>query len=238
MSAPRPTMVWSDFGGVLTSPIDEALDRVLAAAGLPEHAFLDAVRRVADDLAPHTGCAAAFEALERGRVSQAEWGRRVTAALAPDLIPRIDLTSFGDHWYTDRRIDTHLLAELHALRQQGTRIGLLTNSVAEWEPHRRALLHAAAPHLFPGLFDTVIASHVCGLSKPDPRILAHAERVAGVVPRQCLLIDDVAANCAAARARGWRAIHHVAAPTTVAALAALLASDAPSTGDESGTGGA
>ncbi|MFI1379260.1 HAD-IA family hydrolase [Embleya sp. NPDC020886] len=220
MTAARATadiVVWSDFGGVLTSPLDEALDRVLTAADLPADAFREAVRRVADDLAPGTGCTGDLEALERGRISQAEWGRRVTAALAP-RIPRIDLTRFGDHWYDGRRIDTRLLAHLRTVERPGVRIGLLTNSVLEWEPHRQALLHAAAPHLYPGLFDTVIASHVCGLSKPDPRIYAHAEATAGVRADRCVLIDDVPANCAAALARGWHTIVHTCTDTTIAAL--------------------
>ncbi|MGC0417178.1 HAD family hydrolase [Embleya sp. AB8] len=229
-------VVWSDFGGVLTSPLDEALARVLAAAEVPAEAFLDAVRRVALDLAPSTGCTAAFEAMERGRVSQAEWGRRVTAALGPAGTPRIDLGRFGDYWYEGRRIDTRLLGHLEVLKQRGLRIGLLTNSVLEWEPHRQALLHEAAPHLFPGLFDTVIASHVCGLSKPDPQIYALAETTAGVRADRCVLIDDVPANCTAARERGWRAIEHVSTEATIAALDSLLAADAEA--DSSGSASA
>jgi HAD superfamily hydrolase (TIGR01509 family) len=50
-----------------------------------------------------------------------------------------------------------------------------------------------------------------GLRKPDPEAFRGAARTLGVVPAECLLIDDRASNCAAARALGMDAVHFTSA---------------------------
>ncbi|MEV2215011.1 HAD family phosphatase [Streptomyces sp. NPDC050997] len=205
------TMVWADFGGVLTPPVDTALRHVADAAGMPVSELLAGIRRLADrdgvDL---------LELLERGRISQREWGRRLTAELAPAWVPRIDLGDFGDYWYADRPLNRPLYETLTGLRRRGFRLGMLTNSVREWEVHRAAMIPDQT------VFDRVIKSHETGLRKPDPEIYRLAEEAFGVAPRECLLIDDTEINCAAAADRGWRTVRHVDNGTTLAVLGELL----------------
>lgn len=55
-------------------------------------------------------------------------------------------------------------------------------------------------------FDALVASHEVGLRKPDPRIFAHAQALAGSAPGECLFIDDLPENVEAARACGWRGV--------------------------------
>ncbi|ONH37076.1 MULTISPECIES: HAD family phosphatase [Protofrankia] len=204
------SVVWCDFGGVLTSPIPEAFDRFVAAAGVPAAALRSAIDAVAGERGMRM-----IEPLERGLMTQHEWGLRVTAALAPEWTPRVDLTRFGDHWYEGRRMNNALLGCLADCRRRGLRVGLLTNSVAEWEPHRAALMPDA------GVFEVTINSHEIGLRKPDPEIYQTAEDAFGVAPRQCLLIDDTPVNCAAAQARGWQTILHSSPEQTLEHLARL-----------------
>ncbi len=54
------------------------------------------------------------------------------------------------------------------------------------------------------LFDDIVVSGDEGVAKPDPRIFAIAERRFGIEPQTLLFIDDVPANIAAARSRGWQ----------------------------------
>ncbi|MEU8782758.1 HAD family phosphatase [Streptomyces sp. NPDC048637] len=205
------TVVWADFGGVLTPPVGTALRQVADAAGIPVTELLAGIRRLADrdgvDL---------LELLERGRITQREWGRRLTAELAPAWVPRIDLGDFGDHWYADRPLNRPLYEMLTGLRRRGFRLGMLTNSVREWEVHRAAMIPDQT------VFDRVIKSHETGLRKPDPEIYRLAEEAFGVAPRECLLIDDTGINCSAAADSGWRTVHHVDNGTTLAALGELL----------------
>jgi putative hydrolase of the HAD superfamily len=205
------TAVWCDFGGVITSPVPEAFDRLARAAEVPAGVLLAAIDRVAADFG-----LTMLDPLELGLLAQDDWGRRVSAVLAPDWAPALDLSRFGDYWYIDRQVNTPLLDALAALRRAGVRVGMLTNSVREWEPHRRALV----PDV--GAFEFTINSFEVGLRKPDPAIYQLAEETFATPAERCLLIDDLTVNCAAARVRGWQTIEHQALPDTLTQLARLV----------------
>jgi len=55
-------------------------------------------------------------------------------------------------------------------------------------------------------FDALVTSHEVGVRKPDPRIFAHAQRLAGAHAHECLFIDDLAENVEAAWGCGWRGV--------------------------------
>lgn len=56
-------------------------------------------------------------------------------------------------------------------------------------------------------FDKMFISYRMGMVKPDPRIFSALIEQTGMVPAETLFIDDSAANCAAARAQGIKALH-------------------------------
>lgn len=66
-----------------------------------------------------------------------------------------------------------------------------------------------------------IASYLTGFMKPDPAIYLEAERRFGLEPARTVFIDDRAENVAAARDRGWQAVHHTDVDATFRALRAL-----------------
>lgn len=55
-------------------------------------------------------------------------------------------------------------------------------------------------------FDALVLSYEVGLRKPCADIYVHCHKVAGAKPQQCLFIDDLPGNVAAARACGWQGI--------------------------------
>jgi putative hydrolase of the HAD superfamily len=75
---------------------------------------------------------------------------------------------------------------------------------------------------FPHLFDAVVISSECGMRKPEAEIFRHAADLLGLPPEQCIFIDDIEANIAAAQACGMTGVHHVEAAQTAAALEDLL----------------
>ncbi|MBC7277293.1 HAD-IA family hydrolase [Nocardioides sp.] len=198
------TVVWCDVGGVLTSPVADAARGLVDAAGLTWTELWEAI----DEVAARFGLTG-MGPLETGLLSQSEWGTRVTELLPRR--PRIDLRRWDEHWYAGRAPNPDLLAGLATLRSTGVRVGLLTNSVREWEPHRALLFDERD-------FDGVVRSHDLGVRKPDPRIYAEAERILPAPVTATLLVDDTDENCAAARARGWRAVHHIDTAKTIAEL--------------------
>ena len=203
----RIRVVWVDFGGVLTSSVEDDLARVAARAGLSVEDLVGAMRRVAGD------GRGLLEQLETGLVTEREWGRRVEEALRPK-VSQVDLGEFGRHWHAGRAFNQDLYDALSAL--DGPKVGMLTNTIGEWERHRAGMI----PDL--GVFDRVIRSHEVGVRKPQPEIYALAEEAFGSDPAECLLVDDLPVNCAAARARGWTAVHHVDTASTLARLRAAL----------------
>jgi HAD superfamily hydrolase (TIGR01509 family) len=59
------------------------------------------------------------------------------------------------------------------------------------------------------IFEVVVDSGFVGLRKPDPAISELTlERLGGVPAEECLFIDDVDVNCAAARELGMSAVHY------------------------------
>jgi putative hydrolase of the HAD superfamily len=55
-------------------------------------------------------------------------------------------------------------------------------------------------------FDHLVLSHELGVRKPDPRVYAHCQRLAGRPAAECVFIDDLPSNVQAARACGWQGI--------------------------------
>jgi FMN phosphatase YigB (HAD superfamily) len=66
-----------------------------------------------------------------------------------------------------------------------------------------------------------LPSFEVGVMKPDEAIYREAERRFALDPARTVFIDDRAENVAAARVRGWQAIHHGDTEDTLQALRAL-----------------
>jgi len=60
------------------------------------------------------------------------------------------------------------------------------------------------------------------LTTPEQAIFLHAAEGLGLEPEQCVFIDDIEANVAAAAACGMTGVHHTDAAQTAAALRDLL----------------
>src|ERR1700723_1488801 len=120
--------------------------------------------------------AAEFEAILAARLLRLDGG----AVLAEGLLGRMfaALLPVPSMYHTIR-----------ALRGAGFSTALLSNS---WgcEEYPRAD--------FPGLFDTVVLSGEVGMRKPEPEIFLHAAQTLGLPPEDCVFIDDIEANVAAA----------------------------------------
>ncbi len=70
--------------------------------------------------------------------------------------------------------------------------GLLSNSWGGGYP----------TELFGEMFDAVVISSEVGMRKPEPRIFLHAAGLLGLDPQECIFIDDIQANIAAAEQTG------------------------------------
>lgn len=71
-------------------------------------------------------------------------------------------------------------------------------------------------------FDTVVASGDEGYVKPQPEIYEITAARLGVLPSECVMIDDIAEFCEGARAVGMRAIQYISNQQVIADLNALI----------------
>jgi putative hydrolase of the HAD superfamily len=152
-------------------------------------------------------------ALERGECSDAEFEQQLAAqllrvdggsVLAEGLLQRMFAASF----------QVPAMYELiRAVRAAGLRTALLSNSWGGTEYPRAD---------FPHLFDAVVISGECGMRKPEEEIYRHAAKLLGLPAEQCIFIDDIEANIAAAQACGMTGVLHVEAAQTAAEVKDLL----------------
>jgi putative hydrolase of the HAD superfamily len=60
------------------------------------------------------------------------------------------------------------------------------------------------------------------MRKPEPRIFRHAAQLLGLPPEECIFIDDIQANVAAAEQVGFTGVLHSIADGTRQRVAELL----------------
>jgi putative hydrolase of the HAD superfamily len=72
------------------------------------------------------------------------------------------------------------------------------------------------------MFDVVVISGEVGMRKPEERIFRHATGLLGLDPDECVFVDDIQVNVAAAEAVGMTAILHTDPAATLTRLGGLL----------------
>jgi putative hydrolase of the HAD superfamily len=201
----------SDFGGVLTTPLQAGFLAYQEETGVSLEQLGRAMAKATEEHGDHP-----LFMLERGEISEVEFRDRIE----PHLESGFDLTRLRT-LYFDRIVPNRPMIEfVREVRRRGTRTALLTNNVREWEPLWRSKL----PEI-DELFEVVVDSAFVGLRKPDPAIYELTlERLGdGVRPADCVFVDDLEVNCEAARALGMTAVRFVDADQAIPEIESALA---------------
>jgi putative hydrolase of the HAD superfamily len=201
----------SDFGGVLTSPLQAGFLAYQEETGVSLEQLGRAMAKATEEHGDHP-----LFVLERGEISEVEFRDRIE----PHLESGFDLTRLRT-LYFDRIVPNRRMIEfVRDVRRRGSRTALLTNNVREWEPLWRSKL----PEI-DELFEVVVDSAFVGLRKPDPAIYELTiERLGdGVRPADCVFVDDLDVNCEAARALGMTAVRFVNAEQAIPEIESALA---------------
>jgi putative hydrolase of the HAD superfamily len=215
----------TDWGGVLTTPILTTVRSWIEADGIDWVSYRDTMRswvaQAYDSDAenePGNGpenkhSPNPIHALERGECSGAEFEQILAARLL-----RVDGAAVAAEGLLRRMFAASLPVPamydtIRTLRAAGFGTALLSNS---WgcDEYPRAD--------FPGLFDTVVLSGEVGMRKPEKEIFLHAAETLGLAPAECVFIDDMEANVAAAQACGMTGVLHTETASTAQALQDLL----------------
>jgi putative hydrolase of the HAD superfamily len=201
--------VISDFGGVLTNPLFEAFSGWNENVGADPGVLGMALHRAGEERGENP-----LYELERGELSEDEF----TAVVQAQLPPEIKLEGFREIYFSHLHPNEPMIDLMRELRESGFRMAILTNNVREWEPLWRAKLPVDE------IFHEVVDSAFVGMRKPDPAIYELTlERLGdGLRAEECVFVDDVDVNCAAAAELGMKAVHYQSAEQAIPEIRALV----------------
>jgi putative hydrolase of the HAD superfamily len=184
-----------DFGGVLTTPLQAGFLAYQEEAGVSLEELGIAMARATEEHGDHP-----LFVLERGEISEAEFGERLERHLGAHF----DVNRLRTLFFEGLEPNTPMIELVGELHYRGIRTALLTNNVREWEPLWRAKLPEVDE-----LFELIVDSAFVGLRKPDPAIYSLTlERLGGVAPERCVFVDDLDVNCDTARELGMTAVRY------------------------------
>lgn len=149
-----------------------------------EHVRTDAARQQARDIQ---------KALDTGMLSEQEFVEQIAAiaALTPQQV--------REYLFSPNKPNRQLLRWIRAHAKQ-YRLAVLSN-ISSRERLGEVLEGADI-----AMFDELVLSGEVGIVKPDARIYHVAAERLGVLPEECIFVDDVERNAQAARQAGMQAI--------------------------------
>jgi epoxide hydrolase-like predicted phosphatase len=205
--------VITDWGGVLTTPILTTVRAWIEADGIDWESYAAVMRPWITQAYDSEGRPNPIHALERGECTAAEFEQILAARLLRLDGAQVDAEGLLGRMFAACLPVPAMYDTIRTLRVAGFGTALLSNS---WgcEEYPRAD--------FPGLFDTVVLSGEVGMRKPEKEIFLHAAQTLGLPPQECVFVDDMAANVAAAQACGMTGVLHTEAAATARALQDLL----------------
>jgi epoxide hydrolase-like predicted phosphatase len=198
-----------DWGGVLTMPIRAAIGTWLQVTGVDQDHYGAVLRRWVE---PLPGESSPVHRLERGELVVEEFEHLLSAALAREGSP-VEAPGLVGKMFADLAVYeesmTSLVTRAH---EAGIRTALLSNS---WgNDYDRSDWHQ--------MFDVVVISGEVGMRKPEPEIFELTLSRIGLPAPECVFIDDMAHNIAAAQRAGLAGIVHRSFDETTGALEALF----------------
>jgi putative hydrolase of the HAD superfamily len=201
----------SDFGGVLTSPLQEGFLAYQQESGVSLERLGLAMAKATEEHGDHP-----LFVLERGEISEIEFRDRIERHLEASF----DMTRLRTLYFERLVPNRPMIDFVRDVRGRGARTALLTNNVREWEPLWRSKLPEIEE-----LFEVVVDSAFVGLRKPDRAIYELTlERLGdGVRPADCVFVDDLEVNCEAARGLGMTAVRYVDAAQAIPEIESALA---------------
>ncbi|MEU2354395.1 HAD family phosphatase [Streptomyces misionensis] len=192
-----------DFGGVLTTPMDDTALCFAREIGLPDDAYRHAV--AVDPAGRHL-----YAQLERGDISQEEWNTGIAALLG------IDGTNLMGRALATLRPEETVVTAAAEIRAAGVRTAILSNSMGmtPHNPYKAWDLEAA--------HDIVVLSEQHRMRKPDPEIYELTLELLGLPASACVFLDDNPGNLVPAQKLGMATIHATDPALTVAQLRQLI----------------
>jgi epoxide hydrolase-like predicted phosphatase len=201
-----------DWGGVLTSPLQDSMTAWCDADGIDYVEFRAVMK---DWLGTSYGEDAAvnpIHALERGEMDVPDFEHELGTRLHTLDGQPVETTGLLTRMFAGfDPLPTMIEAVRHA-KNAGLSTALLSNSWGNEYPREG----------WTELFDVVVISGEVGMRKPEPEIFELTARRLGLSPPQCVFVDDLMPNIRGASGVGMTGVHHVTPQQTLDELEALF----------------
>ena len=205
---PRFDALIVDFGGVLTSPLQDAMVHFADDLGIE---LQDLVRVALRAYAGHED--ELVHRFETGDISDDEFSRDFAARLEEATGQHVDPDGLVDRIFAGMTAEEDMFEAVVHARRAGYRTALLSNS---WG------LSLYPRDRFPDMFDVVVISGEVGLRKPDPNIFNLTTDKLGIAAERCIFVDDHPGHLKGALEVGMTTVLHRAPKETIEELEGLL----------------
>lgn len=153
-----------------------------------------------------------IHALERGELANLEFEKLLAERLRRSDGAPIEHEGMLARMFSKLQHAPDMNALVRRAHGLGMKTALLSNSWGNDYPRE----------LWDEMFDEVLISGEIGLRKPEPEIYLLAAERLGLMPSECVFVDDLATNIRGAVAVGMVGIHHKTYESTLLELEAIL----------------
>lgn len=197
-----------DFGGVLTTPLQESFAR------FAEEIEVDLGDLVRIMLRAYAGGEDSLVTdFETGRIDEQEFSVEFARRIGELAGREIEHDGIVGRLFGGMSLEPDMIELVRDLRRRGLKTGLLSNS---WG------LSGYPRDLLAELFEVTVISGEVGLRKPDPQIFKLTADRLGVAPDRCVFVDDHPGHLQAALEEGMRTVLHRTPAETIAEVGSLL----------------
>ena len=205
-SVPKALIV--DWGGVLTTPLAASMGGWYSEEGIDGEEFAALMKEWLGSVAGTDAVTNPVHDLETGRITAEEFGDRLAERMRRTDGSPLRAAGLVTRMFAGFTPEPAMGRVVLRAREHGLRTALLSNSWGLEYPREE----------WAAMFDLTVISGEVGLRKPDPEIYLLAASRLGVRPEECVFVDDLRPNAAAAAALGMVGVHHVDVDGTVAEL--------------------
>ncbi|MGI8773521.1 MAG: HAD family hydrolase [Actinomycetota bacterium] len=197
-----------DYGGVLTTPLQDAMIAFSADIGIE---LQDLVRVALKAYAGHED--SLVHDFETGTISEEEFSADLAARLKEEAGVEVEPEGLVRRLFAGMQLEEDMMTAVVMARRAGLKTALLSNS---WG------LSLYPRDRFPEMFDVVVISGEIGMRKPDPQIFHATTDQLSLEPQECVFVDDHPGHLQAAAEVGMTTVLHRTPTDTITELEQLL----------------
>jgi epoxide hydrolase-like predicted phosphatase len=173
-----------DYGGVLTSPLQDTMQSWCEDDEIDLAAFRRVMREWLGASYGDDAAANPMHALERGEIAIPDFERELARRLHTHDGREVEAEGLLERMFAGFKRQQPMFDVVRRARSRGLKTALLSNSWGMDYPREE----------WDEVFDTVVISGEVGMRKPEPGIYRHTAALLGVEPRECVFVDDLGPN--------------------------------------------